>query len=259
MRKIPMFLLTMFVSTAVLHARVNFIDEAYPGIDLTFSASRTVNDVSFTYSRGDDLKSMDTAYSAFKRLNPFLEVGLNWGITNINPEKGKSRTGPGDIALGMKYNILRKVEIGVKDPIILTEAKLTLPTGDSTKGIGTGGYGIGINLITGIFFNPFIGSGNIGYTVYTRGNNRRKGSELTYSANVDFPFADDVNIIAGIKGKHSSDDERNNIKISNSTSELYVAPGIILKLDDELRFNMNILIGLTKDSADLMLYAGMEF
>ena len=137
--------------------------------------------------------------------------------------------------------------------------KLALPTGDSTKGLGTGGYGIGLNFITGVYFDPFIISGDLGCTSYTRGNDRREGMVVNYSLNIDLPYTDDLNLIGSLKGFYNDDDKIGNVELDNSTSEFYMAPGIIYKLGKDLNFNLNILLGMTDDSADWAIYAGLEF
>ena len=259
MKKIALNLLIIGMLAQACYARINFLDEHSPGIDLRFSRNVWYNSTALYYETDDDFNSLNAVYSGFTGINPFLELGFDWSIKQINPNKGDTRTGLTDIKVAAKYNLFKKTEIHEEEPIFIGEALFSIPSGDSTKNLGAGGYGLGGGIIFGIFYDPVVYSSMLNYTVFSRGNDRKEGSVVGYGAAAEYAYNEEVMVIAEIKGKNSSSDEVGGLKLKNSRNELYFGIGLDYEINHRKSFSTNILLGLTKKSSDLMLYASLNF
>ena len=94
---------------------------------------------------------------------------------------------------------------------------------------------------------------------FSRGNDRKEGSVVGYGAAAEYAYNEEVMVIAEIKGKNSSSDEVGGLKLKNSRNELYFGIGLDYEINHRKSFSTNILLGLTKKSSDLMLYASLNF
>ncbi|MFH1282395.1 MAG: hypothetical protein ABII27_01875 [bacterium] len=260
MKKYFLFLMfAVFFMPGILSARVNYLESFNPGHDLAFKSKDWTNHVNTTFISDSDFKIIDLTYSGFLLINPYLESGISWSLRRIDPDIADSETGPSDIALGLKYNILKKNDLKKGEPVIITEALISIPNGDSTKALGAGGYGLGLNTIIATNFDPIVGSMDFGYTTYTRGNNRREGGVLTYSLFLDWNYSEDIMLIGGIKGFNNASDKINNISLDNDADQIYFVPGINFLVNKKTIISSSIFIGLNNDSADIILFAGIEF
>lgn len=159
----------------------SIVDIDLEGLRQTFSYRRGINEnweiavfVPFQYNSHGFMDGIIGSWHSFFSLpnanrHLFAKNQFNYVVASGNEFKiaGESdEFGIGDIVLTGKY--FHKPETG-KSPAIAGRIGLKLPTGDSDKQIGSGGFDFGINLVAQKTYGRWVLYGQTGY-IFTGGN-----------------------------------------------------------------------------------------
>lgn len=195
-----------------------------------------------------------------------LEIGVQvCGMSRSTQES--IQKGLGDILIGAKYNFLQEDKEKLSTtPSISTELGISIPTGDYKKGFGSGGLGGVIMWLfekqivmrTAHYFNLIF---HLGFKYNTENpDNYRVGESFFYTFGSYFPLNENLDFSFGVKGINKAYDEKEKIKLENTSSfKSYIYCGLTYNIDVYRRFFGTILFGITEDSENLIFNIGMMY
>lgn len=175
-----------------------------------------------------------------------MELKIRWGFVYRAPDFGIS-----DLKFSVKYDFFDKS--GDK-PSIFTEAGVSLPTGDHTKYLGTGGVGLSLGWYLIKALKPieaFFGiAGEFNEREVLPGANPPK--VFSYKMGARYKYLPDITLVGEIKGFNNYWNQPVGFR-----QELYLAPGI--HYNWKMPISASMLIGLTGDSQKIGIYAETNF
>ncbi|MBU0952455.1 MAG: transporter [Elusimicrobia bacterium] len=244
----------LILSSSVIEARVNFIEQWKPGID-TNIIGKDSYDISLDMTTSSDERLIDSfSLPAVFTYSPFEKAEF---ATSLGAASYGSETGVSDLSTGLKYNFMK--EDGKQQPSISGEFGFVLPTADYRKNLGLGGIGINFDWIIQKTIRKVKGHLLIGYEIHTENpDDAKPGNEFHWNLGGEYTLSDDIEIYGSLKGINHAPAKINGQTIPASYfNELYLAPGIKYQSNDLFDFYFSPYIGLTDDSYNLIFFAGM--
>ncbi|MFH2070825.1 MAG: transporter [Elusimicrobiota bacterium] len=250
-----LFFTLILTAASGVHSRVNFIETFKPGVDLSSVQPNKYN-LSANIIIGSGGKNRDFfelpfifTYGAEKK----LEAGIRFGMASYGAETGIS-----DLSIAAKYQFFRHA---AEQPGVSAEFGFSLPTGDYKRGLGTGGVGILMAWLIQKQIDEITGHFLLGYKVHTENPDKiRMGNELMYTLGAKHKIKKDITIVGEIKGiNHGYAYLSGTPLLQTGYQEVYLAPGVEYTLDNEFDFYGGILLGITGNSNNAIIFVGLGF
>jgi hypothetical protein len=241
-------------------ARVNSLEPWAPGFDANVSSQKW-NHAVFAHVANSGAYGTDTTGLGYSLTTPYgknWELAGTWGIKTLDSDGVYDDSGPTDLTFGFKRKLpkewMGKLIKGVG------EFGVSIPTGDPDDGIGAGGFGFFGNAGVTAPLRAVRGYAQLGLKVYTEGSNTRWGNTLSYSAGGMYSLGSEWMVSGDIRVLTHAKDKIDGVTMPDAVQEAYLAPGGVWRPAD-LPFETQglILIGLTGDSYDFGLQAGVRF
>ena len=209
--------------------------------------AETALEYGYTKNGSEKIKRITLQETVTGGITPKLDGFITLPFSSLKFEDGGSTTNSGfnDITAGVKYNALKidKTEIAVKPFIIL-------PTGDDKKGLGSGGVGFGAVCIASFEINHQLAvDGNI--RLLHQATSGDSFNEFDASAAGKYSLTKDLKVV-GELGISKTDVDGSKLQSSRTG-------GAIFAVKENLDVDAGIRIGLTKETEDFALLAGVTF
>ncbi|HWI41280.1 MAG TPA: transporter [Verrucomicrobiae bacterium] len=158
--------------------------------------------------------------------------------------------GAGDIEVEAKIRFLEQDNFAMA-----LMPHITLPTGKESHGFGTGSLSAGLKLIASTDQKPYTLSGNIGFAnkhLSTVGKEPEK-NVVSAAVGATAEVSEHVRLVGDLDGEIalSKNHEGKNEK------QAYFVAGVIWSAAENLDFDLGVRTGLTKESTDLTVLAGV--
>ncbi len=251
-RTIALIFFVCASAAATASARVNLLEPWYPGQDMSVNTA-------FTYMPEAAVimgeKRFETPAQVTFAVDPRVELGARWGLKYFDGNFGVS-----DLLIGMKYRFLDGTG-STREPSVIGEAAISLPTGNSSNDLGTGAAGLLLHWAMEKEIYPVVGTFGLGIRINGEsGSDIRTGNVFSYHAGAAYRYAEDIRLIGELKGFNHSSSKQNGTTVPGSDfQEFYLAPGIQYSLDRTHTLSGALLIGLTSGSDDIGLFATINF
>src|SRR3989339_365016 len=243
-RKILLF--SVLLSASVYQAgwaRINLLEPWFPGQD-TKIAEETSSQFIASFISGDELWELPLQYSIVP--GPKYEIGARWSLKSV-----AGRAGISDILLGAKFKLMDETS---SKPSIIGETALSLPSGDYTRGLGTGGIGLLLNWALEKKLRRYTGYLGLGIQLNTENPDRvQQGNTFFYHFGASWPYRELFRLHAEFKGFMHSPLKAQGVSVGSTVQEFYLAPGLNYKLDARHTLSCSVLIGMTPESDRLGL------
>jgi hypothetical protein len=238
-----------------LPARVQLVEPWSPSIDTGTPERPWVHGATLrTGFNGVD--ALELAYQLSHAPAPGWEVEGSLGYASIDGS-GRDDSGLNDLTVAAKHvlpiNLLREI-VGTG------EAGISLPTGDPDNGLGAGGVGLLFGWGMEAPVQRVVGYAHFGFRAYTEGNDTHFGNVFSYVLGAAQTVKGDTRLSLDLRGFNRGKDKINGVRARNSLQELYLAPGGEWKASNlPAEFLGSLLIGLTDESYDIGILAGVKF
>jgi hypothetical protein len=243
------FFLALFFLSAPLEARINVLEPWYPGLDTS------VGDV-YSYQAGGSFlaaeRTLEVPFYLSYVPDPRLEAGGRWGVKLF-----EGKAGINDLLMGLKYRFMQESD---QAPAVIGEAAVSLPTGDSKNGLGTGSVDLLLHWALQKQIQQVTGYFGLGMRLNSEnGDNVRQGSVFFYHAGAGYDYRPGLRLYGELKGFNHAEMKVSGLAVGNSSyQELYLAPGADYTCCGYV-FSGALLIGLTPESNDLGLLVSTRF
>lgn len=241
-------------------ARINILEPWTPGFDTSISSQKWNHSV-FASVANSGAYGVDTTGLGYSLTMPYKkdwELAGAWGIKTVDSDGLYDDSGLTDLAFGAKRR-LPKEWMGdlIKG---VGEFGVSIPTGDPDHGIGAGGFGFFGNAGVTAPLRAVRGYAQLGLKIYTEGSNTRWGNTLSYSAGGMYSLGAEWMLSGDVRVLTHAKDKIDGVRLPDAVQEAYLAPGGVWRPAD-LPFETQglLLIGLTGDSYDFGLQAGVRF
>ncbi|MBI4396160.1 MAG: transporter, partial [Elusimicrobia bacterium] len=250
-------LLWIFSASTAL-ARVNGLEPWSPGVDFEFSRTAWTREAFLrTGSGADDFLEGDLAVRYVP--NPRWELEGKAGyiaLDRLQPPENAS--GVNDFAFGAKYNLTPKS--GRRSAKLIGEAGLTLPTGNSRRGLGSGGWGFSGGLGLRYPVQAMHAYSYLGADLFSKGNKTHMGNIFRYVFGTEYPLRKKFSVTMDVRGALHGKDKIQGVRSKNAVQEIYFAPGAFWQPKKNLwRLQSTLLIGLSDESYDVGWMGGAQF
>lgn len=196
----------------------------------------------------------DSAYSAFviqetisAGIIPKLDAFIAVPFASVKPDGVSRESGLNDVIIGAKYNFLN-----VDKTAFAVRPFIKLPTGDDDKGFGAGAVGFGASLIASIELDKQI-SFDANLLLDHQELSKGRDSVNTFGASVAGKLAVSNELKAVCELAVSDSDE------TGAKAESFATIGAIYAAQKNIDVDAGIRVGLTKDSEDIAVLAGLTF
>lgn len=169
---------------------------------------------------------------------PQLRVTTDTGNNNVTD------SGHGDVALDLKWRFFEKANVS-----LALKPGFTFPTGDETKGLGTGETTYGLQFVTSVDMNSWGFDLHLGYT-----RNRNVADERQHLRHISFGVWRSLSeelLIALDAGTDTNTDK------ASGTSPVFTILGLIYSPRKNLDLDIGIKKGLTSPEMDNTLLGGI--
>lgn len=254
-------LATVLVGIAVTGwARVNRLEPWAPGFDANVSSQKW-NHAVFAHVANSGAYGTDTTGLGYSLTTPYgknWELAGTWGIKTLDSEGVYDDSGITDLSFGAKGKLPKEwMGDSLKG---VGEFGVSIPTGDPDHGIGAGGFGFFGNVGMTAPLRAVRGYAQLGMKLYTEGSNTQWGNTLSYSAGGMYSLGSEWMLSGDVRVLTHAKDKIDGVTLPDAVQEAYLAPGGVWHPAD-LPFETQglLLIGLTGDSYDFGLQAGVRF
>lgn len=176
---------------------------------------------------------------------PKLDAFISLPFTSYKPDGASRESGLGDITIGAKYNFMNveKTALSVKPFIVL-------PVGDEEKGLGSGGVGLGANLIATLVLDKQISfDGNLMLTFQdTKGDSY---NEFGAAVAGKFQATNDLKAVAEIALTKTDE--------TGSKTDAFLTAGAIFAAQKNLDVDCGVRLGLSNSAEDFALLVGATY
>jgi hypothetical protein len=190
------------------------------------------------------LRQNTTVFVLNYGLLPDVEIGVDYPLIVISNAAGttpKTVTGFGDLNFHVKYNFLKEKE-GSRRPALTVSFAVETPTGDATKGLGSGLFDYSVNGVLqksltkkttlrvngGVIFAGNTATGAVGI--------RTRGQVLGFGGSLTRQFTSRLNLGFELFGAHS-----NNSVLS--AKQLHAQIGGNYQLTEKMTLDVGVLTG----------------
>ena len=224
-----------------LQARINILEPWHPGQDSTIGLKDSCQMIAAARS-GE--RFFEVPYQFSYAADRQFEVGGRWGILSV-----PGAVGINDLAIGAKYQFID----GKGDkPAVIGEAAVSLPTGDSTKGLGTGAVGAWFHWALEKKFSDKVAYFGLGLNINSKNSDKLKlGDVFYYHIGASMPYKANMRLHAELKGFNHGNAQLDSVSLNDEYQELYLAPGINYFWKKKSVISGSLLIGLTPKSSDI--------
>ncbi|NLI29382.1 MAG: transporter [Nitrospiraceae bacterium] len=185
-------------------------------------------------------------YGPIDGLDIVVGVPYQWSRTYLDGQFDSRAVGFGDLSFDLKWRFYEKDGWG-----FALKPGVTLPTGNSGKGLGTGRTTYHLYGIVTKEMEPWAFHLNLGYI---RNENKTGQEKNIWHASV----AAEVEVIKSLKAVADVVVEENTTKGSN-TPVTYALGGLVYAITDKLSIDGGVKFGLTKPSADVTYLLGVTY
>lgn len=223
----------------------------------TQGTGRMQIELSCRYDRDDELGTKSQQLEAkaafaiglYEPLDVIFEVPYAWySIENSNRER---RNGFIDIQVALKWRFFESAGLS-----LALKPFMTLPAGDSEKGLGSGRASLGLNVISSLEKEPMVFHFNLGFTrsEYGREEDRdaNRGDLWNASLGLEYKLAESVRLVADLGARRNPD-------VSSRTHPAFVLLGVIHSPLKNIDIDAGVLHGLNAPEADLSLMLGLTY
>ncbi len=178
---------------------------------------------------------------------PKLDGFITVPLSSISVDRGSSETNSGfeDVTAGVKYNVtkINTINLAVKPFLVL-------PTGDDKKGLGAGGFGIGaVGIVSVELDSKTMIDGNL--MLKHQNTDGESYNEFGISVAGKTMVAKDLKAVAELAISKADAD--------GAETQALIAAGAIYRFQKNIDVDAGIRIGLTKQTEDFALLAGVTF
>lgn len=157
-------------------------------------------------------------------------------------EGGATRTGPGDIGLGVKYLLLREGRL----PALTAAAAVELPTGRSRYGLGEGATGTELSLGWLKSLGAATVQGLAGYAFSGGGGEK----SVLYGFSAAFPLAPSWRLFVELTGERD---------LKDNSDRVAAGPGLKYGVSQDTFLAAGFLAGLGKRAGDRRVITQLQF
>lgn len=178
---------------------------------------------------------------------PKMDAFITVPILSVNPDfpGADTESGFGDVNIGIKYNFMN-----VDKTVLSVKPFLVLPVGDDKKGLGEGGVGFGAVAIASLELDKQITiDGNI--MLKHQDTEGDSYNEFGLSVAGKYKANKDLTAVAEIAFLNSD--------ASGSDLRAVVTAGAVFEVKKNIDVDCGLRLGLTDDSEDFALLAGVTF
>lgn len=178
---------------------------------------------------------------------PKLDAFITVPFLSVNPDfpGADTESGLSDVTVGVKYNLMN-----VDKTAFSVKPFLVLPVGDEDKFLGEGGVGIGAVAIASVELDKQITiDGNM--SLKHQDTDGDSYNEFGLSVAGKFQASNEVQAVAEIAFSNSDED--------GSDAQAFLTAGAIFAVQKNLDVDCGVRLGLTDDSEDYALLAGVTF
>jgi hypothetical protein len=176
---------------------------------------------------------------------PKLDAFITLPFESVKYDGWSRESGLGDFTVGVKYNFMNvnKTALSVKPFLIL-------PVGDDKKGLGEGGVGIGAVAIASIELDKQI-TIDANLMLKHQEQDHDSYNEFGLSVAGKYQASRDVKVVAELALSNSD--------APGSDLQAIVTAGAIIAVQKNIDVDCGLRVGLTDDSEDYALLAGVTF
>ena len=169
---------------------------------------------------------------------PQKRVNTDTGSTSV------TESGPGDIALDLKWRFFQKANLS-----FALKPGITLPSGDETKGLGTGKTTYGLQFVTSVDMLSWGFNLHLGYT-----RNRNVADERQNLQHISFDLWRGISekLLLALDTVMDTNTNR-----TSGTSPAFTILGLIYSPREDLDLDLGIKKGLTAPEMDSSLLGGI--
>jgi hypothetical protein len=178
---------------------------------------------------------------------PKLDAFITLPFLSVNPDASGADTESGlsDVTVGVKYNFMN-----VNKTALSVKPFLVLPVGDENKGLGEGGVGIGAVAIASIELDK---------QITIDANLMLKHQEQDHDSYNEFGLSVAGKYLASRDVKMVAELALSNSDAPGSDLQAIVTAGAIIAVQKNIDVDCGLRVGLTDDSEDYALLAGVTF
>lgn len=230
-------------------ARINLFEPWHPGQDSVVGEPYSYNGI-VSFISGEKLLEIPFCFTYVSRTK--FELGGRWGFKYADGNGGIN-----DLLIGTKYQF---VEESTKNPAVFAEGAVSLPTGDSSKGIGSGAVSLLLNWgiekkienVTGYFgLGDKLNSENA--------DGLQEGNVFSFHIGISSPYKKEFFFFGEIKGFNHWPSKLKGAEITKTYQELYFAPAVSYTYKPNKTLYGALLVGLTSESHDVGLFISTNF
>lgn len=183
-------------------------------------------------------------YGVFDSLDIVARFPYVWSKIKEHDITVFNANGLSDVALEAKWRFFEKDGFG-----LVLKPGITLPTGNYTKGFGTGRVTYGITFIASKELEPFGFHINAGYT---RNENKLDDRKDLYSASVaaTYEVIKGLNVVGNVGFKRNPDP-------AVKTAPAFALVGLNYAINDHIMLDAGCRFGLNKQEVDYAITAGI--
>ena len=172
-------------------------------------------------------------------------------IPDGSPSESRTESGFGDVTLRGEYYLLRGTSTS---PWIIGQLRVTLPTGDEAKGLGTGATDVEIGVSFYQRFGRINWLADVGYTfVGSSGEDPEPKNQLRLGAGVSVPFGKDERhsyyvYLENRTSRFSDSEDKRTVSVGASTAFTQAK---------RVRLSASMYFGLTDSTEDVGIYVSL--
>lgn len=177
---------------------------------------------------------------------PTHHIKTKIDATPSDPENKTTEDGFGDISCEAKWQFFKGEPFS-----FALKPRITLPTGDHEKGMGTGRVTYGAYFISTGKFDPWAVHFNLGYTENENKLDERKGI-WHVSVATEFAVDDRLKVVANVGSEKNTDK-------ASGTNPIFAMGGVIYTIQKNLDVDCGVKVGLNAPETDIAVLAGITW